>query len=35
MTSRRQFLLLTCGAFAAGKVAAQLDPNIAAKREAA
>jgi sulfur-oxidizing protein SoxY len=35
MTSRRQFLLLTCGALAAGEAAAQLDPNIAAKREAA
>jgi len=35
MTSRRQFLLLTCGALAAGEAVAQLDPNIAAKREAA
>jgi sulfur-oxidizing protein SoxY len=35
MTSRRQFLLLTCGALAAGEAAAQLDPNIAARREAA
>jgi sulfur-oxidizing protein SoxY len=35
MTSRRQFLLLTCGALAAADAAAQLDPNIAAKREAA
>ena len=35
MTSRRQFLALTCGALAAGDVSAQLDPNIQALRAAA
>ena len=35
MTSRRQFLALACGALAAGEVAAQLDPNIQARRAAA
>jgi sulfur-oxidizing protein SoxY len=35
MTSRRRFLALACGAFAAGEVAAQLDPNIQALRRAA
>jgi sulfur-oxidizing protein SoxY len=35
MMRRRQFLALISGAFAAGKVAAQLDPNIQAKRAAA
>src|ERR1044071_1081912 len=35
MTSRRRFLGLIGGAFAAGEVAAQLDPNIQALRAAA
>src|SRR6185503_10078517 len=35
MTSRRQFLALACGALAAGQAAAQLDPNIQARRAAA
>jgi sulfur-oxidizing protein SoxY len=35
MMRRRQFLALISGAFAAGKVAAQLDPNVQAKRAAA
>lgn len=35
MTSRRRFIALAAGAFAAGKARAQLDPNIAAKRRAA
>ena len=35
MTSRRQFLALACGTLAAGKLGAQLDPNIQAKRKAA
>ena len=35
MTSRRRFLAFACGAFAAGEVAAQLDPNIQALRRAA
>jgi sulfur-oxidizing protein SoxY len=35
MTTRREFLTLVCGALAAGEAAAQLDPNIVAKREAA
>jgi sulfur-oxidizing protein SoxY len=35
MTTRRQFLALTCGALAAAQVRAQLDPNIQAKRKAA
>ena len=35
ITTRRQFLALACGALAAGKAAAQLDPNIQALRAAA
>lgn len=35
MTTRRQFLALTCGALTAAQVRAQLDPNIQAKRKAA
>jgi sulfur-oxidizing protein SoxY len=35
MTTRRQFLVLACGTFAAGELQAQLDPNIQAKRKAA
>ena len=35
MTTRRQFLALTCGTLAAGELGAQLDPNIQAKRKAA
>ena len=35
ITTRRQFLAFACGAFAAGEVAAQLDPNIQKLRAAA
>ena len=35
MTNRRQFLILTGGALAAGKTAAQLAPNFDARRKAA
>ncbi len=35
MTSRRQFLVLACGAMASSRAAAQLAPNIAALRKAA
>ena|SRR5437870_2404920 len=35
MTTRREFLILACGAFAAGEAAAQLDPNIQKLRAAA